>query len=534
MRTWWLAAVLVAPLLTGCLSFLEDDEEDDGGIRPAPVDHDPEDIVVSGFVEHSITLMGFDNNTTLSTLVYEPTSPSSLPDGSAPKWPIVILLHPWGSPKEWWTDLPYPDQDRNPQPRDFMAELASEGILAVAYDARGFARSSGQSTVAGPAEMADLDAVIEQVREMFPTTDFVGVSGISYGGGQALNAWATNPRITTAAVHQGWADLHLALFPGNVPKLMWTQTLLASQGAAGQARYSPIVQDWYENMYTRADADGVEAQMDLRSAKGRMNTAKPLYVCDAMQDSLMMQYGQIDAEGFLRARVHEGGHLARDDACWDATKDWFLFFLAGRDTGVATWPALETVDALGDTPVQYKSLPAPEERALYLHNGDLADAPLDTATFTVSQRVIGNPFEYPDVARDLLGGVAPVPEQFRQDPTAVNFVRDFPNAGVIIGAPTLTLTAQDVNQTYQAVAELYLERTGTSYLLGRAAYAVLDENDHANGTVQMQFPWTKANIHPNDRLRLEVSANDPLTYMPLNQNYNAVFTGDSYLSLGFI
>ncbi len=537
MRAWWLAALLAVPALSGCLSFLED-ETDDEGVQPADVGYDPADIRVTGFTKHERTILGFDN-VSLSAVIFEPQTSDALPDGGAPAWPVVVFLHGWGNTKEYWNDLPA--TSHNGAPRLLLEQFAMEGFLVAAYDARGFGRSGGEVSFAGPAEMADLSAVIDHLATNFTTNGFVGVTGMSYGAGQAAQAWAKDPRVTTAALHQGWTNLFDALAAGNVPKVGWISAIAAEGGPTSRARFSPMMSEWVQALYTRQGMDSVQEQMSLRDVDPEfMHTDKPLYVCDALQDSLMTEGDRIrEAPGFVRGRIFTGGHGDYDAACWQETLDWFKFFLAGHANGVASWPEISTVDAANERQVTYATYPEVTPMTWSLLNGRLSEGRGGEGTFTVQQRIISNPFDFPDAVADETGGPsAGVPGQLRQDPTAVSFSTDpFTGPQVLMGTPVLTLVGADNATTgFQVVATLYHETSadGRSRQIGRTAYAVLDENDHDNGTIVLPLQWTRVHVRGDDRLILDIAANDTGNYLPLMANYAVEFTADSRLDLSFV
>lgn len=545
MRILAVALLLALPALSGCLSFLDDDGDDTGAVRPADVGYDPGTIRVTDIARHTATIPSFDG-TQLAAVAYEPVSGDRTPDGDAPRWGLVVFVHGWGLFKETYegaggaSGTPAPQDPAVAYSVNRLEAFARNGLLAVAYDARGFGQSTGTATVAGPAEMADLDAVITWAQTSFPSNGLVGVVGVSYGGGHAYQAWADNPRVTTAVPMYGWVDLYDGLAPGNVPKAEWA-TLLGGVGVAGgRGRVSPMLAEWYEKALTRNELETVQAEMEVRSVAGRMGpVAKPLFACQGMQETLFPQIDRAwqEAGGFTRALVFTGGHGAQDETCWARTLDWFRFFLGGHATGVAQWPALSTVDVNGGRAVEYASFPVAAPQVSFLREPALDDDPSETV-FTIEQRAIANPFTEPGAVWDQLDlPNNQVPEQFRDDPSAVFFDSSaFPRAEVLLGAPTLdlVLAAPDGATPFQVVGTLFhVDSGGKSRVLSRAAYAALGPDDVLNGTVTLRFDWVKANLAPGDKLVLKLGANDPNWFLPLLENYAVDFTGASKLTLPY-
>jgi pimeloyl-ACP methyl ester carboxylesterase len=529
--------LLLVPLLAGCFGSAPAPRE----VMPGDPGYDAATIAVEAVRVHSLNIPASDG-VMLSTVVYEPLSGDAMPDGSAPRWPVVIFLHGWGFSKEMFQYLPM-DEGEGERPVDVLQRFAQAGILAVAYDARGFARSGGEVTVAGPAEMNDLATVIDFVAGRFRTTGGVGLAGNSYGAGMAYLAWANEPRVTAVAAHQGWVDLYQGVAPGNVPKLEWLQVLFGLGAAASQGRVHPMLFDWYTQFYTRDDLPRVQREMAPRgvaTAGGGIEQAtKPLFVCQGMQETLLPQADMAwgGAGGFVRARVPMGGHSSVDADCWNMTLEWFKFFLLGIDTKVDEWPFLWTVDArTGDTrPVAYDTKPASADATWWLREGFLAAGP-SPATFTIEQRLVSNPLHEPSVLLDVLGQPpSSIPSQFRQDPAAVTFKGDALEGLTILGAAQLHLRlANGTSPPFQVVATLAVENDlGRQQVLTQGAFAALGEEHVATGEVVVRLNWVKADLQPGDRLVLAVSANDPNTYMPLFADFDAVFTGESRLDVPF-
>lgn len=537
-RAAWLALLaLLVPTLSGCLSFLSDEDgADDGGVRPADVGYDASAIKVNGVAVHEAEIESFDG-TMLSAIIYEPLSRAALPNGSAPTWPVVVMLHGWGFAKEQWTHLPMGVEEGQP-PVDLMDRFARAGFLTVAYDARGFGRSGGTTTVAGPLEMADLDAVIQYTEDHFAASGLVGVTGTSYGGGQSLLGLVKNPRITTAASHYGWMDLYDGVLPGNVPKLEWAQFLyLIGVAGTGVAGSGGMLTQWYTSLYTREGLDDIHAAMDARSAEARLpHTLKPAFLCQGMQETLFPQQDRVveAAAGFTRSYVFTGGHSALHEPCWDRTIDWFRFWLRGIDTEVDAWPALETVDASDDEKwVKYDPWPPTRQETYYLRDGLLGDFAASNSTFTIEQRPFANPFNEPAVVWESLGAPTnAIPEQFRQDPAGVWFYGEpMEESQSLVGAPVLTLQVENgTAPPFQVVGNLYKQSEGRLQLLSRGAFAALDADDIQNDTVALRFDWVKADLVPGDALALKLAPNDPSMYMPLLANYEVTFTGHSSMA----
>ncbi len=539
--TWW--AVLLLVPLSGCLGFLEPEEQADD-VTPADVIDQPDTYKVDSVVITEMTVESADG-TSLSTKVYEPITRDSREDGSPIQFPVMILLHPWGYAKEYFENIPMgmPTQEQ-PDPRvNVMQEFAERGFITVAFDNRGFGRSEGQVTIAGQGEMEDIEAVRQKIDgPAFNDNDHFGVAGVSLGAGTALRAWATNPNIHAVGSVYGWYDLYDAILPGNVPKSEWGVSLFATGTALSGGQLSPEISSWLARAVQRSDLTGVEAEMDTHSARGFLpQTDKPLFQCQGLQETLFpqLEIGLEESVGFTRSLVFTGGHGEQDTECWDHIMDFMDFFLRGVDNGVPTWPFLETIDSDPDAPtltVSEAQLARTGTDVGYLHEGFMVEGP-SNRRFTVSQRLTNNPLQEPSVVGDQIGGsYQAIPESLRQDPFAVFFDSGPLDATtVFLGNPQLSLTLADGmdNLDFQVVATLYsVDEGGDSRPVSRGAYAhVAGATTPVEEIVEIPMTWTKTTVPTDGRLVLKLSANDSGFYLPLQKNYDVTFTGASSLSL---
>ncbi len=548
MRALWMVGLLAVVALAGCFSSPSDNQPDP--MRPDPVDvpYDPEQVEVTGVRKDSFTFDSFDG-TTLSAVAYIPETSMALDDGAF-EWPVIVFLHGLGFFKEQFEgteaiapganpeDVPEVGGESPEEFRNILQKFAEAGFIAVAYDARGHGQSEGSMTVAGPSELADFDYLLDYVETHYDASDRIGVTGTSYGGGQSLQALVSNPKVDTAVPMFGWIDLYDALLPDQVPKLEWIAALGAIAAGSNRGPVHPMLTEWYNNVLTRQNLDEVEAQMDARSTRHALpSNDKPLLVCQGMQESLFPQADEmaLATGGFARTYIYTGGHNLIDTGCLQRALAWFEFFLAGKDTGVDTWPALETQDVSGDRFTSFERWPETSNVTWYLRDPDLASQASPNVDFTIEQRLVANPFSDPAVVAEAFGPGQALPEQFRQDPAAIFFTTPvFAEAAVIVGAPELTLTLDAGNQTgWQVTGQLLVTKDGRSQIISRAAYAALNETHLEDGQVTLRFHYTKAQIDAGSTLSLKLSANDPSWWMPLLQDYSITFTGDSRLDVPF-
>lgn len=521
MRVW---VVLLALVLSGCLAQPAPRET-----PPADVPYDPQRVTVDGVRLHNVSVAGA-GGINLEALVYEPVGRLGASEHTS--WPVVVFVHGWGGNKESYTaQASYPVATGITDPRDVdrLAMFAKAGFIAVAYDTRGFGASGGESTVAGELEMEDLDLVLDYIDSTYPHHGRVGILGGSYGGGHAMLAWSTKDRIATAASFYGWTDLASSLIPGGVPKLEWAQVLYA-YGRGGTGRYDPMIDNWYQNIYTRAELDRITAEMQDRSAAWiGLNFTKPVYLCQGIQESLFPQIDQAWelAQGYVRATTYTGGHGSAPEACWQRALDWMQYFLGGYDTRVDAWPALETMDADGTGPYRYDAFPAVEPSLWRLRDGVLYEGPATNATFLIRQMLVSNPADTPSALQDQSGQASPfIPGPLQADPSAVAFVSaPFESEMLLVGRATLDLHVRSGTAPFQVAATLYrVSGDGAIQSLSHAAAAPLAETPE---NLRLNFTWTHARLLPGDQLQIKIAANDAGWWMPLLANYAVTFDGQS-------
>jgi fermentation-respiration switch protein FrsA (DUF1100 family) len=145
-------------------------------------------------------------------------------DGS---YVAIVVVHPAGGVKEQTAGL-------------YASKLADEGMIALAYDASYQGESGGE-----PRQEEDPYARVEDVRagvDYLTTLEFVDeqricVLGICSGGGYAINAAMTDPRIkavgTVSAINLG--AMYRAGYEGTVADMSQAVTLLEMAAKARTA-----------------------------------------------------------------------------------------------------------------------------------------------------------------------------------------------------------------------------------------------------------------------------------------------------------
>jgi pimeloyl-ACP methyl ester carboxylesterase len=131
----------------------------------------------------------------------------------------ILVLHGWHKKKEDRIKLSLP--------------LLAAGFRVVLVDLRGHGSSTGRWLTYGVVESADLSQVIDQLESRGAIAGRLGVFGISYGAGIAIQAAAADPRICAAVAVSPFSSLR-SVFPRSVrlfvPFYGW---FLSDEGADG-------------------------------------------------------------------------------------------------------------------------------------------------------------------------------------------------------------------------------------------------------------------------------------------------------------
>ncbi|MEV8532600.1 CocE/NonD family hydrolase [Streptomyces sp. NPDC051211] len=253
------------------------------------------------------------------------------------KYPLIVFPTSWGMPQ-----IEYIAQAK---------KLADSGYVVVSYTSRGFWLSGGQIEVAGPADVADVSAVIDWALATAPADPArIGVGGVSYGAGISLMASAHDSRIKAVVAMSGWADLIESIYSGRTQHLQAAAML----GAAGYltGRPGPELQrilgdflgsnlDKEQEMIEWGRKRSPVAQIDRINANGAA-----VMLGNAWGDTLFPpnQYAAFYEKltGPKRLEFRPGDHataeatglLGLPNDTWTSAHRWFDRHLKGTDNGI--------------------------------------------------------------------------------------------------------------------------------------------------------------------------------------------------------
>jgi ABC-2 type transport system ATP-binding protein len=283
-----------------------------------------------------------------------------------------------------------------------LRALVDAGYAVLTWDARGWGRSGGSSSVdALDVEARDVSALVDWLatRPMIAMQrggdPVVGMSGPSYGGAIQLATAATDHRIDAIAPEITWFDLRYSLFPNSVAKrARWAEWLFASGFASRREDDAWLLA---RSLAGYGDAHPVEA---------------PALVLQAIDDELFNLNEGARITEYLAARhvPHRfvafcGGHgtcrrPGDDRAHLDrAIVSWFDRWLRG-DTSAASGPPAEYRTGAG----RWRAAPAfPPPDTTDRHAVAAGTTPLTATVIGAAGDVVGLPHASVDVAPTAAG-----------------------------------------------------------------------------------------------------------------------------------
>ncbi|MGW7413112.1 CocE/NonD family hydrolase [Streptomyces sp. NPDC054863] len=253
------------------------------------------------------------------------------------KYPVIVLPTSWAMPQ-----IEYVAQAK---------KLADSGYVVVSYTSRGFWLSGGQIEVAGPADTADVSAVIDWALAHTPADeDRIGMAGVSYGAGISLLASGHDKRIKAVVAMSGWANLIDSIYSGRTQHLQAAGML----GAAGSLTGRPgpelqqILKDFLgSNLAKEQDMIEWGRKRSPDTFLNQINkNGAALMLGNAWGDTLFPpnQYAKFYEKltGPKRLEFRPGDHataeatglLGLPNDVWTNAHRWFDHYLKGADNGI--------------------------------------------------------------------------------------------------------------------------------------------------------------------------------------------------------
>ena len=285
------------------------------------------------------------------------------PEGAAPPGgrPAVVLLHGLGQTRSSI------DAATGTTANAVAGEwLASEGYVALTFDARAHGASGGLFSLDGPREVDDVRELTRWLSQR-PGVDRsrIGAFGVSLGGGALWRAAAEGVRFAAIVTGVTWTDLYEALMPQDLAK---SGAILGLSGSVSGA---------LEPDTARLLPDAV-AGTNLSALRGYTRERSARHLLDRVRAPVFMIQGRRDfafdmeqaLAAFSRLRVPKRLYLtglghspatnppAERPHVLSQTRLWFDRFLKGVTNGIESRPPIEIApDPWRGRSVEFRTLP---------------------------------------------------------------------------------------------------------------------------------------------------------------------------------
>jgi esterase/lipase len=327
------------------------------------------------------------------------------PDGAAPAggWPGVVVLHGLGGSKD--------------QMAPVATILAAHGYAALAYSARGQGTSTGDLELAGPDEISD-ERAMESFFAGLPEVSNadVGVWGLSYGGGQALDGLAAGIPYKAAEVAETWTDLYSALWPQDVAK----SGIVLGFAKSVEAR-SPLIASLENDAVHSTNLAKIKAFAASRSSYAALPKIKtPVYMfqgrVDYAFDVTQAANGFNRVSGPKHLYIGQFGHTPSTfpgpDFAYVLTQGlaWYDHYLRGQPNGIDKAPPVTIAAATGARRASYAGLPKTKVitvgfRGTSLRRtGPVFRQPLETFGMSLLKVQVRKVVQYPRLVATVFAG----------------------------------------------------------------------------------------------------------------------------------
>ncbi|MEV1290161.1 CocE/NonD family hydrolase [Micromonospora sp. NPDC049679] len=461
--------------------------------------------------------------------------------------PAIVFVSSWGL-----NDAQYLAQAKT---------FAQSGYVVLSYTTRGFWGSGGQVETAGPADIADVSAVIDWLVANTDTDPArIGVGGVSYGAGISLIAAGHDRRIRAVVAMSAWTDLVASLYGDQTRRPQAVLLLRAAAQLLGRpsAEFNRVADDYFANR----NVPGLIEWGELRSARtylaGLNANAPAVLMANAYGDSMFPPNQLVDffaqLTGPKRLELAPGDHAIPEltglagipNHVWTSTRRWFDEHLAGVDTGISAEPVVLRVRNAGGTVESYPDWAGVTGSSFRYHLGDVPwwdrTGPLSpgpSSGWTESFRATGDTVATGGVVMltnglEALTGIPPVAwlPAVDRGRSAVWSTGALPRGAAVRGIPKLHLTVKPAAAAGTLVSYLYdVDTLGTGQLVTHAPFSWTTARPGALMTVDTALPATAWNVPAGHRLALVVDTKDPL-YLDWNP-YGATVsvTGGSWLDV---
>ena len=251
------------------------------------------------------------------------------------KFPMIVMANSWGLEEHEYL---YP-----------AVHFAKKGYVVLCFSQRGWYYAEGKATFSGPADFADFKNVLDWAVANLPIdVNNIGSTGVSLGGGAALQHISLDSRVKTCAALSPYIDFFRSMYSQDTPRLFWGLILV---GSSLMANADPVIYKIWGATLNHTDIDFIKTYLagrspvDYVSEVNRMN--KPVYISTNFEDHMFQPDTAIEYFNKLtvdhkRMDINVGTHFSAEMPgllgfkCYAYTNvdKWFDYWLKGIDTGI--------------------------------------------------------------------------------------------------------------------------------------------------------------------------------------------------------
>ncbi|MEA2158779.1 MAG: type transport system ATP-binding protein [Solirubrobacteraceae bacterium] len=508
--------------------------------------------------------------------------------GNGP-FPTIVMLHGWGNDKTSF-ESSAPEGDGNVTYHYNNVYYAQHGYAVVNYSARGWGNSCGSTSSRTPDcakgwihladqryEARDTQVLLgDLVDQHISDSGALGVTGISYGGGQSIELaylknrirlpdgsfapW-TSPNgkklsIRAAYPRWPWSDLVDALLPNG--RFLDTQVAPPDQS---RNPFGVEIQSYVSGLYALGQSNGfvapagVDPQADLTTWDGVINAGEPYgaqaqaiadqiytyhqgYGLSGTPAPMLSESGWTDdlfppeqslriynqaraVGGYVALQVGDLGHSRGSNKVNtnQAFNDQGAAFFDGKLRGTATAPASGTVTAYTQTCPAAAPAGGPYTAASWaaLHPGTqtFGSAAAQTVDSGGGSPAVASAFDPIAGTTDACKTVAA-----ETDPGTAVYTMTSPGF-TLMGLPTITATINTTGSFGELTARLWDVTGGNQRLITRGVYRL---TDNQTGQVTFQLHGNGYEFPAGDTVKLELLGRDAPYYRASNGTFTVTIS----------
>lgn len=261
------------------------------------------------------------------------------------KRPALIFVNSWVMDKREYTIQ--------------AQKFAKKGYIVLSYSSRGFGRSEGLASCAGPEDIKDVTWIIDWLEENTDVdTDLIGLCGVSLGGGISGVAVAFEPRIKVIAMMSAWSNLYESFYYNNTFKELWAGLLLKAGQILG--RLSDDFDDIFSRLKAGDEKSWIKEWARVRSAGSYLSEINqrdtPILIANNFRDYLFTPNGNVNFFRQLKVPkklimspgIHASnelpGLMGISSVIWQDVHNWFDHWLQGiPPTGIMNKPPIQII-----------------------------------------------------------------------------------------------------------------------------------------------------------------------------------------------